>query len=123
MGYIESYYDVDLASRTRQRKQELITELDRIKKQVLNRYTDRIKEVREELEGIRADFTPRMEAYSENLQQLWQDISTEMQDERPDVEDWPMPEGNKGQEISEGLYNTERDYLDQIDVYKAFQGK
>lgn len=121
--YIESYYDVDLERRTRQRKQELIAELDRIKKQVLSRYADQIKKVREELEGIRTDFTPRMEAYSENLQQLWQDISADMQDERPDVEDWPMPEGNEGQEIGEGLYNTERDYLDQIDVYKQFQGK
>lgn len=29
----------------------------------------------------------------------------------------------EGDEIGEGLYNSERDYLGQIAVYKEFQGK
>jgi hypothetical protein len=121
--YIESYYDVDLEQRTRQRKQELAVELNSIKQQILDRYADRIKDVREELEGIRADFTPRMETYSEHLQELWQDISADMEEEKSSIEEWPIPEGYEGQEIGDGLYNTERSYLDQIDVYKQFQGK
>jgi hypothetical protein len=41
----------------------------------------------------------------------------------PDVSRYPVPQPYEAQEIGEGLYNSERDYLDQMMAYKAFQGK
>jgi len=40
-----------------------------------------------------------------------------------DIADYPVSEAEEGDEIGDGLYNSERDYLEQIDAYKKFQGK
>lgn len=37
--------------------------------------------------------------------------------------DYPLPEAHQAREIGDGLYNSERGYLEQIDAYKQFQGK
>jgi hypothetical protein len=122
-SYIERYYDTSLEARTRQQKQELERELAVIRESVVNRHSDEIQQARAELEGIRQDFAPRMDAYSERLQELWQAISDDLQAEAPDLDEYQIPEGRKADEIAGGLYNSERDYLDQIDAYKQFQGK
>jgi len=41
----------------------------------------------------------------------------------PDVANYPVPGPVFGDEIGAGLYNSDRDYLEQIEAYKQFQGK
>lgn len=82
-----------------------------------------VSERRQELEQIRTDFAPRMKAYSDQLQQLWQEVSDDLRASILDLDEYPLPEADAASEIGEGLYNSERDYLEQIDVYKSFQGK
>ncbi len=41
----------------------------------------------------------------------------------PHVEHYPLPQPLYAEEIGEGLYNSERDYLEQLEAYKEFQGK
>lgn len=50
-------------------------------------------------------------------------ISGDLARERPSLRDYPIPEADGAREAGEGLYNSERDYIDQIAEYKAFQGK
>ena len=38
-------------------------------------------------------------------------------------DDYLIPEAHEADEIGEGLYNIERDYLEQNEVYKSFRGK
>lgn len=121
--YIERYYDTDLDNRTRQQKRELEGQLAAIRASVVNRHSAEVAQVKAELEAIRQEFAPRMEAYSTHLQELWQAISDDLQAEAPDLDEYAIPEGREAEEIADGLYNSERDYLDQIDVYKQFQGK
>lgn len=122
-SYIERYYDSTLASRTRQARYEIEQELDLVKRRVHDRYREQIAACSQELEGIRADFAPRMETYSSHIQELWQAMREDMQDEVPTLDDYVMPVASLGEEIGDGLYNSQRSYLDQIEVYKQFQGK
>jgi hypothetical protein len=121
--YIERYYDTDLENRTRQERRVLERDLAAIRESVVNRYTGQIGEVRAELEGIRADLAERMENYSDHLQELWRAISSDLENEAPDMSEYPIPEGKEANEIAGGLYNSQRSYLEQIDIYKQFQGK
>lgn len=121
--YIESYYDTGLERRTREARDVLEADLRQVRNSVLEQYTAQLEASRQELEGIRADFAPRMQAYSNQVQLLWQGISREMEEQIPDLDEYPLPEAQEAQEIGEGLYNSERDYLTQIDAYKQFQGK
>jgi hypothetical protein len=120
---IERYYDTSLNERTGEARGDLERILRARRRDIAMRYSDELDQARELLEAIRTDFAPRMEAYSERLQQIWQAISADMEAEMPDVLDYLRPEGRDGDELGEGLYNSERDYLAQIDAYKTFQGK
>lgn len=122
-GYITRYYDEDLADRVRQARRALERDLDTIRGQVLAGHQDEIAAARAVLESIKGDLGPRMEAYSQRIQQLWQAINADLRDREPYIEDYPRPEPEDGDEIGAGLYNSERDYLEQIDAYKQFQGK
>ncbi len=122
-GYIERYYDTDLADRVQGAREQVERELRAMRREVLNRYAGDIAAVREQLDAIRADYAPRMAAYSEQVQALWQAVSADLRAAMPDLDDYPLPDARDADEIGDGLYNSERDYLDQIDAYKAFQGK
>lgn len=54
---------------------------------------------------------------------IWQAINAGLRDREPSIEDYPRPEAQEGDELGDGLYNSGRDYLEQIDAYKQFQGK
>lgn len=122
-GYIERYYDISLRERTRQARAMLEQDLRASRQNVLDTYTDRLATVKAELETIRADFAPRMATYSDHLRELWQAVSTDLSLAMPDLDDYPLPVSREADELGEGLYNSERDYLEQIESYKAFQGK
>ena len=121
--YIESYYDRTLEDRTIEARQVLERDLDTIRRGIIGRRNDQIAALRAEHAKLQADFGPRMQAYSERLQAVWQAIDAEMEDQTPDLDDYPRPEAEEATELGDGLYNSERDYLDQIDAYKRFQGK
>jgi hypothetical protein len=40
-----------------------------------------------------------------------------------DIDDCPIPEARAGSEISDGLYNSERDYLEQIRSVQSIPGQ
>lgn len=123
VGYIERYYDTGLAERTRQARAQLERDLREIRDEILSNHSEELAAVREELAGIRADFGPRMATYSQHLQELWQAISSGLSASMPDLAEYPLPASREANELGEGLYNSQRDYLEQIDAYKAFQGK
>jgi len=39
------------------------------------------------------------------------------------VDGYPVPQASVGAELGEGLYNTGRDYIEQVESYKLFQGR
>ncbi len=122
-SHIERYYDTSLETRTREAREQLERDLRTIHREALQRHQEEIAALRAELADIHADFAPRMQVYGERLQSLWQAISADLAAAAPDLADYPLPEAREARELGEGLYNSQRDYLEQIDAYKGFQGK
>lgn len=52
-----------------------------------------------------------------------QAISDDLEERRPDVADFPVPEAEEREDVGDGLFVSQRTYLDQLQVYKEFQGK
>ena len=47
----------------------------------------------------------------------------DLEEEAPDLSEHCWPEGNSGDEHPDPLFDSFRGYVDQIDIYKRFQGK
>jgi hypothetical protein len=122
-GYIESYYDPTLDRRLWEARDQLETDLNQTRRSVLDRHQAEIDTLRAEYDAIRRDFEARMADYRERQAELWQAIIGKLEEERPDLDNYPLPEAREAREIGAGLYDSARDYTEQIRVYKAFQGK
>ena len=122
-GYIERYYDTDLDSRTREAREQLEQDYTQIRRDVMAQYEDRIDDLRAKLEEIRTLAGPEMDEYATDVRALWEEISDELKAQTPDLDEYLIPEGDEANEIGTGLYNSQRDYMEQLEVYKQFQGK
>ena len=120
---IQCYYDLSLPARVQQAEDALRGDLSAIWQQVVGRYGSEVEALRSEYEQLQQEFTGRMVGYSERLQGLWQAIQGELSVSIPPLGYYPLPAPAPAGEVGEGLYNSERDYLEQIEAYKQFQGK
>ncbi len=121
--YIECYYDTSLDARVQEAQAALQHDLGLIWQQVVGPYTEDIEGLRAVYRQLQDEFAGRMAGYSEQLQVLWQAIRGELGVSTPHLDYYPLPQAGYAQEIGDGLYNSARDYLEQIEAYKAFQGK
>ncbi len=121
--HIECYYDTMLEERTEQARAVLEHDLGLVWQQVVDRYTDDLTALRSAYEQLQAEFSGRMAGYSEQMQRVWQAIREELSLSVPHLDSYPLPQPALANEIGNGLYNSERDYLEQIEAYKEFQGK
>jgi hypothetical protein len=120
---IEAYYDTGLTNEVNRIQDRLEGDLRQVRQSVLDQHETEIEEVKDLLTAMQRDFEPRLQDYKQRLQALWYDLNNEMQEQMPDINQYPLPEGKEAEEIGEPLYDSARDYIDQIDAYKAFQGK
>jgi hypothetical protein len=50
-------------------------------------------------------------------------MKSELDVSLPGLDAYGVPQPHVYDELGDGLYNSERDYLEQIEAYKQFQGK
>src|SRR6266702_7878463 len=122
-GYIEQYYDTSLDERVVQARAALENDLGVVWQQVAGRYADDVEALRSEYEQLQREFEGRMAGYTERVQGLWQAMRQEWDVSVPDLGYYPLPQPECFGEIGDGLYDSSRDYLDQLEAYKVFQGK
>ena len=91
--------------------------------EVMAAYAGDIEALKAEYEQIREAFAVQMQGYSGRLQGIWQAMRHDLYTAAPSVEQYPVPVAEGLAELAEGLYNSERDYLEQLEAYKLFQGK
>src|SRR6266513_3574603 len=121
--YIECYYDSSLDERITQARAALENDLGVVWQQVAGRYTDDVEALRSEYEQLQREFEGRMAGYTQRVQGLWQDMRQELDVSVPDLSYYPVPQPECFGEIGDGLYESSRDYLVQLEAYKVFQGK
>lgn len=120
---IHHYYDNMLDSRVRDARRELESTLADLRQDVLDEHEMEVSALRTRYEAIRDEFAQRVADYNVDLSELWSTITEDMEGRTPDLDEFPVPEAEEAEEMGDGLYNSERTYMDQIEVYKAFQGK
>lgn len=120
---ILDYYDEDLAAEVQEQKEALERALEEAKTKALTDVEGEIEEVRaafdeaiEEFEasigGLREHMTDLQEAILERLRQARDQV---------DLADYPLPEGRQAREDNDVLYDSSRNYLDQLDYYKRYR--
>ncbi len=102
---------------------ELENDLGLIWQQVASRYDGDIAALKAEHEQLRAEYAGRMDEYAQRVQHVWQAIRQELGISIPYLDNYALPQPAYAEEVGDGLYNTERDYLEQLEAYKTFQGK
>ena len=65
----------------------------------------------------------RDEASSAAVVRSWLAIRQDLGLSLPYLDNYALPQPAYVEEVGDGLYNTERDYLEQLEAYKTFQGK
>ncbi len=121
--YIEQYFDTTLEERVRKEQRALEAKLSEIWQDVLADHDPVIQAFQDEYTAIQQDVEARLSGFSERLQGLWQAIKDDLARYTGVIEEHPLPDAYVGGELGSGLYNTERDYLGQIEAYKEFQGR
>jgi hypothetical protein len=122
-SYLEAYYDVTLLERVDQEQRRLEGDLSMVWEQVIASYQGAIDELKAEHAYLEQQVGPRLAAYGERIQSLWQAIKNDLRSSVPDVENYPVPGSLEVQELGAGLYNSTWDYMDQLGVFKQFQGR
>src|SRR6266702_3904705 len=121
--YIECYYDSSLDERVAEARAVLERDLGSVWHQVVEGFAPDLNALRGEYEQLQREFAGRMAGYSERMQGLWQAMRSELDLSVPHLEHYPLPQPLYAEEIGDGLYNSGRNYLEQLEAYKVFQGK
>jgi hypothetical protein len=120
---IEYYFDPMLEQRTKDVQARLERDLALIWQQVTARFAGDIEALRAVHAQLQQEFGARMAAYGEQVQALWQAMRSELDLSVPNLDDYLLPTPIFSDELGYGLYDSSRDYLEQIEAYKQFQGK
>ncbi|HVU00073.1 MAG TPA: hypothetical protein VHE33_21420 [Acidobacteriaceae bacterium] len=122
-AHMDAYYDHTLEDRVRQVEEQLRADLAEREDGVLGAYEPDIEALKQEHEVLKQQYAEQMEGYMQRLRHLWQAIGADLRANLLDARDYPVPLPSVVEDLDEGLYNSRRDYLEQIAVYKEFQGK
>lgn len=140
---ILDYYDPTLESRAAEQEQALIDALAEERRAVLDRYAEELETLESDYTDLRADFAKtrdrfaelvagfqaEIDAHRERLQairdrgeELHAEILDGLRDAETDAEDYPLPEADLPYETGGKLYESERDYFEQLACYQAHRG-
>jgi hypothetical protein len=118
---IDRYYDDTLDDEIEDAVAEIESDLENINNEVHERHAAAIAEIEEEHEKVVA----AVAAFEERARPLLQQIKADLEAEAPDVDSfrWPDPSHFTAAEDDDPLYDSTRDYVEQIDRYKEHQDK
>ena len=115
------YYDDTLGDQIEDIGNDVQRDLDRINDEVHEQHADAIKELKAEHKKV----LTALKAFEKKAKPILGKIEKDLHDEAPDGSDydWPDPSDFEGDEDDDPLYDSSRDYVEQIDRYKEHQGK
>jgi hypothetical protein len=116
---ISRYYDDTLEERTEEVVNEISRDLIRIEREVRDEHRDELDELESDWEEIRR----QVEDWRERAEPLWHAMAEELEARKPDAEDYDWPEPEEGDEDPDPLFDSTRDYVEQVDRYKGHQQK
>lgn len=113
------YYDSSLSQRMQQAEHSINERMDSEQQRVYHRWQGEIDAINDEWAEISGQVKALLAGHVERRTALWQQIETELDDNRPDVSEDDIPEALEADERSGALYDSQRDYLEQNMAYQA----
>jgi hypothetical protein len=130
---VERYYDDTLQERIDAVESEVDDRLDEINAEVhakhgmkiksfCTKHAAIVKELRARIKALNDDFRKQFQKLSGDMKPCWDAILNSL-DGRFDFDSIEWPEPKEGDEDPDPLFDSTRDYVEQIDRYKQHQGK
>jgi hypothetical protein len=116
---IDRYYDHGLDDRIEAATQEMQGELDRVTTAVRRRHAKAIAALKVEHRKMLAALT----AFEKKAGPVLALIEDDLKNKAPHIDDIDMPEPEGGDEDLDPLFDSSRDYVEQVDRFKEFQDK
>jgi hypothetical protein len=116
---IMRYRDDSLERRMTAVAAELQSELDDISTTVRKRHAKALAKV----EAERKQLAAAIRDFKRKAEPVLRAVDRDLADEAPDLEGYDWPEPLEGDEDDDPLYDSSRDYMDQLARYRAHQGK
>lgn len=117
---ILQYFDVDLADRLQETYNEYKEQLTNERDSLLDAYPE-IEDLRERYTGLAESFRQAIEALQEEMEGTWSAFSDDLESQLVDIESPDIPTADLDDEPESLLYQSDRDYHDQIASYKAWR--
>jgi hypothetical protein len=119
--WIKRYWDTNLHSRVQEVRLSYLEELGKVRETVLSPFASDVESLREEYAALGAEIEERIQDFSARLSRLWSDIQAELEDKAVAVPLVPLAE--EASEAAGALYDSELEYMEQLELYKGFQGR
>jgi hypothetical protein len=134
---IERYYDPDLADSIEETAREVNSDIIDLENKVEEEHREQIEElesewteIMEEAATLQEEMQPRcddlrakIDAWKEQATSTYQAMCTSLNERAPDVDSYDWPEPDEGNEDEDPLFDSTRDYVEQMDRYKEHQGQ
>jgi hypothetical protein len=131
---IERYHDSDLDDRVEEAADEFREQLRDRHQDILDRHKADAKALRAEQRDLarrcNAELAPIIKRYEKGFQDiagrfnsLQAAIAQELEEEAPDPDEIEWPEPDEGDEDDDPLFDSTRDYVEQVDRFKGHRGR
>jgi hypothetical protein len=121
--WVDRYYDHSLEARVQDAKQDLESGLDDAHQAVIEEHRKEIDRLRKAHLALRQEFDRKAKLHSKKLTALLEKLAAELSVSGPNVDSYPVPDAIEGDESSGALFDSSREYFEQLVFYKEFQGR
>jgi hypothetical protein len=122
-GEIERYFDVDLDDAVNDTATEIEDSITKITRSVHAKHRTKIKTLEAGWRQIAKEHARQIAAWRKRAKVVWHAVANDLRAQAPDPDEINWPEPADGYEDDDPLFDSTRDYVEQIDRYKAHQGK
>lgn len=120
-GWVTRYIDPDLEENVSFAEWNLRDYLSEIRMEILNSYKEKINEIEKDYKDLNDRIKADGQELKERMQTLWQAIRNELDEQMPEIDVGNIPTARPASE-ADGLFDSSRDYITQLENYKKFKG-
>jgi len=120
---IERFYDDDLAGSIEESEEEIANLNASATDAVHEEFSEEISAMRTEYSELTNRINEELRAFRERYESTSERIRGRLREAAPYIDDYEWPEPADGDEYDDPLFDSSRDYVEQIDRYKAHEDK
>jgi len=120
---MRAYYDPTLVQRVSEARDAAEWSLRHVQTSLLDEFMPEIDQLHDEYGELKGEFRGRLSDFETRRERVWHAIRDKLSENQPDDDAFLVPEPEPVPGIDDPLFDSGREYLDQLSVYKLFQGK